>query len=346
MDGKKTLVTINTFKRVDYLKLFMPDYLSCKNRHDLNLIVSLDGNNPEILQFCKKNNVPVIFSDVNQGIGIAKNRVLYQFPEMDYYFFLDDDVELINCSAFTDYIMLAEKHNLHHISSGESVRFFELIKEEKFSEYSISYYKYGSGAFNFFTRKGLEIVGGWHTEFAKYKRFGHTEHSYRFFHNEMSKGPFVYVHEFEHKYFRWHNPPTLINSREKILPNRLAEVEAEVMSKKLKYFKIDPLGEFNFSQSEEKINLKCKYKPGVSLFKKIKNNPFLKEDEKEKFIYIYSGSVFSVFFKAYLYILVLGSQRFGSAILKMKHLFLITKKYLRTKQIGTYYSTAAFSDQY
>ena len=105
----------------------------------------------------------------------------------------------------------------------------------------------GGGYFNFFTRKGLDTVGGWHTEFAKYKRYGHTEHSSRFVNSNLSKYPFVVIEECINMLII-HNPvhvtePDGINyDKSDVIFNG----EKKIINQKLSHFKITTISPFHF----------------------------------------------------------------------------------------------------
>ena len=114
-----------------------------------------------------------------------------------------------------------------------------------FDSYHIIQAMYGSAQVNFFTKMGLDTVGGFHTEFAKYKRFGHTEHTYRFYHTGLSKYPFQIVEECIEGYFRWNNPKprTVVNI--KASENNLFMGEEKLIRDKLTFFPLQTLSEYH-----------------------------------------------------------------------------------------------------
>ena len=48
--------------------------------------------------------------------GSSKNRVLERFPDFDYYFFLEDDVELVDERVFPAHVELSRATGIHHFT--------------------------------------------------------------------------------------------------------------------------------------------------------------------------------------------------------------------------------------
>ena len=51
-----------------------------------------------------------------EGVGVSKNRALEAFPDLDYYFFLEDDAELTNGVVFPAHVDLFKASGIHHFS--------------------------------------------------------------------------------------------------------------------------------------------------------------------------------------------------------------------------------------
>lgn len=187
----RALVAFTTSSRPQYVKRCLPQ-LACLCRNDprLSVIVALDGDDQQTRAFCSQWEVPLIYSDVREGVGLSKNRVLKQFPDFDYYFFLEDDVEVIDGSVFARHVDLMQAGRIHHMSLFTDVRRYVADKESVVQGETIRHYQYGGAQLNAFTRAGLERVGGWHPLFASYRRWGHVEHSYRFPRNNLAPAPF------------------------------------------------------------------------------------------------------------------------------------------------------------
>jgi hypothetical protein len=189
-----SLICINTCNRLSELKKYILPYIAFANEtENFDFVLSLDGKQEDYILFCEKLEIPLVFSDQREGVGLSKNRVLQLFPNYDHYFFIDDDVELINNSIFVAHTRLGElSSEFHHLSS---THLFVTVNQEKKYDRIINYGMIGGGYFNYFKKESLQKVGGWHTDFAKYKRYGHTEHSYRYFNIGLSKYPFTIINE-------------------------------------------------------------------------------------------------------------------------------------------------------
>lgn len=241
----KNLICINTYKSVDLVKAFIWDYIYfSQNNNQYDFIVSLDGYDQKTIDYCMKYKIPLLYSTKNEGVGISKNRVIESYGDYDNYFFIEDDIELLNSTVFDLHIKLSQELNIEHFSLFEERRIRERMNVTTHSKYHIIQAMYGGAPFNFFTKKGLEKVGGFHTDFAKYKRFGHTEHTYRFVNNGLSKYPFQIIQECLEGYFRWNDPISRIKISVEISKNRLFVEEEKLIEKKLEYFPVKTLSSY------------------------------------------------------------------------------------------------------
>jgi len=241
----KNLICINTYKSPELVKAFVWDYIEfVRSNADYDFLVSLDGEDKETIEYCVKYSIPLLYSSENEGVGISKNRVLEAFPSYHYYFFIEDDVELLNSDVFDIHISLSKALKIEHFSLFEERRIRKRVGTIKFEKFHIIQSMYGSAQFNFFTKKGLEIVGGFHTDFAIYKRFGHTEHSYRFVNNKLSKYPFQIVEECLIGYFRWNDPVSRIKLSVEVSENELFIGEENLIAERLSYYPIKTLSSY------------------------------------------------------------------------------------------------------
>ncbi len=241
----RSLICINTYKSVDLIKTFAWDYIDfVRDNPQYDFIVSLDGSDKNTIKYCEKNNIPLLYSEKNEGVGISKNRIINTFDNYDYYFFIEDDVELLDPKVFDIHIKLSKELDIHHFSLFEAQRIRKQMDIYKYKNFHIIQAMYGSAQFNFFTKKGLETVGGFHTKFAKYKRFGHTEHSYRFVTNTLAKYPFQIIEECLEEYFRWNDPISRVKLNIEVSENGLFVGEEELITQKIKYFPIQILSSY------------------------------------------------------------------------------------------------------
>ncbi len=251
----KTLIVITTASRDLAIKSFIWDYVKfIKDNDNYELLISLDGKDKKTIDYCKKYNLPLLYSEEQEGVGLSKNRVLAHYPMFDYYFFIEDDVELLNSNIFNIYIDLSNKLNLYHMSLFDESRIIEKKSITEIDNFKIIHSMYGSAQVNFFTKFAIEKVGGFHTEFAKYKRFGHTEHTYRFVNNGLTEYPFNIVENCLYGYFKWHEPLSVTKVKVKNNnKNRLSDIENELLTKKIKYFPITTLSNYQVINEGKQI---------------------------------------------------------------------------------------------
>lgn len=252
----RALICITTCNRLSELKKYVIPYIAFSNSsQSFDFVLSVDGDNKEYIDFCRELEIPMVYSDQREGVGISKNRILTQFPKYDHYFFIDDDVELLDAQIFNAHIDIGNKSTeFYHMSS---TNLFNIKETAYIHGTNMIYGMIGGGYFNYFNRKGLEKVGGWHSNFAKYKRYGHTEHSYRFLNIGFSKYPFtiildqvnnVIVHNPEHVTSPIHNQ----ESQE----TELFTEEQRLIDERLTYFPITTISNFHFNEFNMEFNEK------------------------------------------------------------------------------------------
>ncbi len=245
----KSLITINTCNRLKEVKKNILPYLQfCNANNNFDFMLALDGNDNDYISFCKENDIPLLYSEKQEGVGLSKNRVLKQFPNYDYYFFIDDDIELINPIIFERFIKISIKTKFHHLSYSVNDKINKI--ENKYFNL-IGGYR-GGGCFNFYTKKALDTVGGWHTNFAKYKRFGHTEHSYRIYYKELNPYPYITLNNI-HKYLFLNDPPHVTKIEVEINENELILEEQDMINAKQTYFALATISDFNFNGKDVSI---------------------------------------------------------------------------------------------
>ena len=239
----KTIICLTSCNRIkEVIKNINPYLLFCHKNKDFDFVISLDGNNKDYIDFCKKYKIPLIYSLEREGVGLSKNRVLKQFPDYDFYFFIDDDIELIDDSIFDLYISISREMSINYLSYNINGN-IEMIGNGK---YPLVGGKKGGGCFNFYTNKALISIGGWHILFAKYKRFGHTEHSYRVFYKKLNPFPFVAISNIT-EYLILNDPPHVTNLVLDHNENELVAEEQAMIDAKQTYFPLTTLSEFYFN---------------------------------------------------------------------------------------------------
>jgi hypothetical protein len=101
--------------------------------------------------------------------------------------------------------------------------------------------------FSFFTGAGLSQVGGWHPRFAEFRRWGHTEHSYRFYRAGLAPAPFNVCRELTDGCV-WHLHPAVTNPT--LLPADEEEIvapERALIDSELLHFPVVTLSSYEFN---------------------------------------------------------------------------------------------------
>jgi hypothetical protein len=250
--GFSALICITSCRRLPLLRRYLPHYAAfCESDRRFSLLVSLDGTEQEYLDFCRQWNVPLLYSDEREGVGLSKNRALETFPGFDYYFFIEDDVELIDGSAFTAHVEMAAGGEIHHFSLFERGGLRKPTGESTVAGHQVVHGRFGGADFNFFTRAGLERVGGWHPLFARYRRWGHTEHSYRFPRAGLAPAPFNVAVELSDA-FIWHTPPAVSRIQDVDYDDdQIAGPERDLMEQALDHVPVTTLSAYRLQGSFE-----------------------------------------------------------------------------------------------
>ena len=248
----KVLIAITTCNRLEEIqKNLIPFVKFCHSNNLFDFVLSLDGKNDTYFAFANKYHIPLLWSNEREGVGLSKNRILKQFAYYDYYYFIEDDVEIIDKNIFNLFIEFSKRNNIHHICSGEITE-QRLIKNISFNNNKFAYTKYAGAYFTFYTKEGIKKVGGWHPLFAKYKRFGHTEHSMRFYHLGLSPAPFI-VTESTRKYIILNDPPHVTQIDVDRNSNELIAEEQAMIDAKQTFFPITTLSNYYFNGKDVSI---------------------------------------------------------------------------------------------
>jgi hypothetical protein len=204
-------------------------------------LVALDGNEANYLRFCKEWQIPLVYADAREGVGLSKNRVLERYPDFDYYFFVEDDVELVDGRVFPTHVDMFLASGIHHFSLFERGGLRNIVSSSLVIGRRVVHGSFGGAHFNFFTREGLHRVGGWHPTFARYQRWGHTEHSQRFVINGLAPAAFNVAEELADAMI-WHYPPAV--TRLENVPvdrDQIALPEREIMELALRHVPLQTL---------------------------------------------------------------------------------------------------------
>ena len=157
----RALVCVTTCRRLPYLRRYLPHFARfCSDDPRFHLLVSLDGDEVDTRRFCEQWEVPLLHSDLREGVGMSKNRVLERFPDFDYYFFVEDDVELVDSSVFAAHVELSRATGIHHFTLFERNGLRKATGESTAAGYRVRHGLYGGADFSLYTGAGLRQVGG------------------------------------------------------------------------------------------------------------------------------------------------------------------------------------------
>lgn len=244
LKDKRALIAITTCNRFGYFKRFIWDYVFfVEGAPDFELVVSLDGYNEEYVEFCNRYGISIIYSEVREGVGLSKNRVLNSFPNFQFYFFIEDDVELIDEQIFNLSIGTLNELKVHHLCGNENHKAESLSLKEN-DVLNCSWF--GGGYFSVYSKKGIETVGGWDTRFVKYKRFGHTEHSYRFVSSGLQSYPFIFP-DAANSCILLHSPPSVTATSSSLVfdENGLIQEETDLIRSQISFQEVLTICQYN-----------------------------------------------------------------------------------------------------
>jgi hypothetical protein len=244
----RALICVTTCQRPGHLKRYLPHLArACADDERFSLLVSLDGPEPESERFCAEWEVPLLRSERREGVGISKNRALESFPGFDHYFFLEDDVELVDGAVFPAHVEMARASGIHHFSLFRRRKIRDYREHSRIAGHDVAHGRLGSASFNFFTGEGLRKVGGWHPRFAEYRRWGHTEHSWRFVTAGLAPAPFNVAADLTDACI-WHIPPAV--TRPNLLPadaDQLVAPERELIERRLTHVPVTTIAPYEFN---------------------------------------------------------------------------------------------------
>lgn len=241
----RSLIVITTAARVSALRAMVWEYLRfAAARPDFDFLVALDGNDASTREFCSRHAIPLLYSESREGVGLSKNRVLTAYPDYDHYFFVEDDVALLDDRIFDLHLEAAGATGAQHLSLGPRQRFSGEGSCIERPPYRLRYFRHGTAQFNYFSRQGIERVGGFHTEFAKYRRFGHTEHSNRFVNAGLAEEPFCVLEGCFEGYIHTYDPRSVTRVAVESTKSRIFVGEQDLIDQRLDYFPIATQSEF------------------------------------------------------------------------------------------------------
>jgi hypothetical protein len=266
----QALISITTCDRSPLVRAFVPAFHRfCLGNPRFDLLLSIDGaafgSNPDSLAFARERGIAFLVSRIPEGVGISKNRVVARLGGYTYYFFVEDDVELLDPRVFDTHIRLSEESGIHHFSLHERARIRHVISTTECQGTKIIHALYGSAQLSFFTRTALVAAGGWHPDFASRRRGGHTEHSYRVYRNGLAPAPFN-IAEGCLGDLAWANPPSVVSDCGRpITSNGILTAEQELIDRRLKHLPLATPSRFRLAVPEHRRFGRCHRKFSSSI---------------------------------------------------------------------------------
>ena len=180
--SNKIGVGIITCNRPEYLRRLLVSLVQCESIID-ELVVVNDGkpiNNFDLSQG------EWIENKVNLGVGKSKNLALRHLLEKkcDYIFLLEDDIIIKDKEVFNKYIEASSISGVQHFNfafhgndnylpNGAPA---ERLRVEYSKDVAVCFYPNVYGAFSFYTKKCLEVVGLMDEEY--YNAVEHVDHTF------------------------------------------------------------------------------------------------------------------------------------------------------------------------
>ena len=178
-------IGITTWKRPEMFKKLLDKLKNLDDRFVFSLV--FDGDKTNWVQY----NLSSIYEDfpkkyktyqywVNAGVARCKNKainLLKDFKDVDYYFLLDDDIDILDLSVFDRYIEMSQFTGLQHLMflgiPPNKVTTTVMYSETQ----GITINEHAQGAFMMFTKKHLDNIGDFDEKF--HNALEHVDMTYR-----------------------------------------------------------------------------------------------------------------------------------------------------------------------
>lgn len=177
-------VGITTYQRFDRFKECFEALL--KNSRDVEEILVVDDCSivdreryDEYFKTILLNNVKVIINESNLGVGASKNKIMKYFydKDYDYFFTLEDDINIISPDAFLKYIECSLKTGYEYINFALHGDHNPSCTYDKKDGYVYKLYPNIVGAFTLYTPRLIEEIGYHDEKF--FNAMEHVEYTYR-----------------------------------------------------------------------------------------------------------------------------------------------------------------------
>lgn len=173
-----------TYNRKDYFLKCLQSLEDCNFREVVSEFVVVNDGTPYDLNL----EYSLIQHDTNKGVGISKNDALRFLLEKncDYYFLIEDDILVKNNFVFKKYIDTSLKTGIHHFNYSQHGLMNKIpgtnqpnpkVVIDYGDNVSVALYQHCVGAFSFYTKKCLDIVGLIDEDY--FNATEHLDHTYK-----------------------------------------------------------------------------------------------------------------------------------------------------------------------
>jgi hypothetical protein len=178
-------IGITTWKRPELFNNLLNKLKDLDDRFVFSFV--FDGNKSNWIQydlnqiykdFPQRHKVYTYYENV--GVAKCKNKsidLLNEFKDIDYYFLLDDDIDILDLSVFDKYIEMSQFTGLQHLMF-LGIPPNKITTTVMYSEtQGITINEHAQGAFMMFTKEHLEKIGKFDEKFCN--ALEHVDMTYR-----------------------------------------------------------------------------------------------------------------------------------------------------------------------
>lgn len=187
-------IGIITYNRLRTFKMCLRTALRFVTKNH-RILVADDGSTDETRAWIKKMGVECV-TGPNVGIARNKNRALWALKDCDAVILLEDDVRILKGGWVEGFVQASKDTREQHFCQNSYLYKKDRVRKMR-GGHLIRYAALGNGFCMFFTKKVLEVCGGFDRRFESYG-YEHVEFSYRIRVAHLTKGLFPHLVEMKH----------------------------------------------------------------------------------------------------------------------------------------------------
>lgn len=254
-------IGIVTFNRPKELKNLIGDIRQYTTL-PYDLFVADDGSPDELVSWLISQKIPYK-SGTNRGIGHNKNKIFYHFKNSDYIFIIEDDIRIKKKGWEELFIEGIEKSGENHLSWYDTKNYSGRLVTHSFHNICLEELGIAGAAVQVFSRKCLEIVGGFDLRFCSYGH-EHTQLTERIYEVKLNKFKYAKVKNGD-EYFEDLGITTAVKSSQPNLKN-FGEIN-HLTHINIRYFQNKRLESYYFPFIPVEDNLiECSVENGICMF--------------------------------------------------------------------------------